>query len=231
VLSHLVTPVFVPRYFLPSGIGLAIVLAASADGLGADTQIPSRWAVRATWAAMILFLMVSPMLTVVAVGPINLSWDYLDVARMEQDLPPDVPVVAGWQEDFVKLMRLAHNPEPRYYFLLDWPGALVGPRAFVLDYHLMQAYRNNGYYSENILDSHSFLCSHRDFAVLDGPNGSTLDAHDTNSPDMQKPNWFDTNIRMAPQFEWQVIADFDAPEVKRKLILVHRKAALRFCQP
>ncbi len=31
VLSHLVTPVFVQRYFLPSGIGLAMVLAASAD--------------------------------------------------------------------------------------------------------------------------------------------------------------------------------------------------------
>jgi hypothetical protein len=231
VLSHVVTPVFVPRYFLPSGIGLAIVLAASADGLGADKQIPARWALRSMWAAIVLFLMISPMLTVLAVGPISLSWDYLDVPRLEQDLPANVPVVAGWQEDFVKLMRLAQNPEARYYFLLDWPGALVGPRAFVLDYHLMQAYRNNGYYSKNIQDSHSFLCSHPDFAVLDGPNGSTLDAHNRNTPDMQKPNWFDTNIRTASQFEWKAIADFDAPEVTRKLIIVHRRAPLPFCGP
>ena len=38
-------------------------------------------------------------------------------------------------------MRLSRNPEVRYYYLLDWPAALVGPRAFVVDYHLMQAYR------------------------------------------------------------------------------------------
>ena len=81
---------------------------------------------------------------------------------------------------------LAHNPKLSYYFLLDWPAALVGPRAFVLDYHLMQAYRNNGYYAKNIQDSHSFLCSHPDFLVLDAPNANTLDAHNDNSPDMQE---------------------------------------------
>ena len=43
LLSHLITPVFVPRYFLPSGIGLAIILAASADALGSDRPIRSRW--------------------------------------------------------------------------------------------------------------------------------------------------------------------------------------------
>ena len=158
--------------FPASGVGLAIVLAASADGLGADKQIPARWALRLMWAAIVLFLMISPMLTVLAVGPISLSWDYLDVLRLEQDLPENVPVKPAWQQDFVKLMRLAQNPEARYYFLLDWPGALVGPRGFVLDYHLMHAYRSNGYYSKNIQDSQSFLCSHPDFAVLDGPNGA-----------------------------------------------------------
>ena len=61
--------------------------------------------------------------------------------------PPGVPVVAAWQEDFSKFMRSVSNPEARYYFPLDWHAALAGPRSFVLDYHLMQAYRDNGYYS------------------------------------------------------------------------------------
>jgi hypothetical protein len=181
------------------------------------------------WSAIVLFLMISPMLTVLAVGPISLSWDYLDVQCLEQMVPAGVPVVAGWQEDFVKFMRLAQNPEARYYFLLDWPGALVGPRAFVLDYHLMQAYRSNGYYSGNIQESQSFLCSHPDFVVLDAPNANTLDAT-KRSPDMQKPNWFDINVRTKPQYEWKVIGSFDAPEVKRKLIVVHRRAPLAFCK-
>jgi hypothetical protein len=231
VLSHLITPVFVPRYFLPSGIGLAIVLAAAVEALGADGHSRLRWVPRAMWAAIVLLLVISPVLTVVAVGPTNLGWDYLDVERLEQIVPAGVPVVAGWQEDFVKFMRLAHNPEARYYFLLDWPGALVGPRAFVLDYHLMQAYRSNGYYARNIQESQSFLCSHPDFFVLDAPNASTLDAHNDNSPDMQKPNWFDVNIKTRPQFDWKAIAAFNGTEVTRKLIAVHRKGALAFCQP
>ncbi len=95
ILSHLITPVFVPRYLLPSGIGLAIVLAASVDALGSDRHPQPRWAPRVMWAAIVLFLMISPVLTVLAVGPINLSWTYLDVQHLEQFIPPHVPVVAA----------------------------------------------------------------------------------------------------------------------------------------
>ena len=146
VLSHLVTPVFSPRYFLPSGIGLAIVLAATADALGSDSNVASRTVPRLLWQPVVFFLLISPVLTVRALGSQSLYRGYLDVQRLEQIVPPNVAVVAGWQEDFAKLMRYARSPNPQYYFLLDWPAALVGPRAFVLDYHLMQAYRNNGYY-------------------------------------------------------------------------------------
>jgi hypothetical protein len=229
LLSHLITPVFVPRYFLPSGIGLTIVLTASADALGSDRDTRSRRATHATWVAIVLFLMISPVATVMAVGPINLGWSYLDVQRFEQSLPSNVPVVAAWQQDFVKFMRYSNNPNIQYYFLLDWPAALVGPRAFVLDYHLMRAYRDNGYYSKNIQDSHSFLCSHPDFVVLDAPNANTLDARNDNSQDLQKPNWFDSNIRTTPQFEWKVIASFEGTDVTRKLIVVHRRGSLAFC--
>ncbi len=126
-------------------------------------------------------------------------------------------------------MRLAQNPSDRYYFLLDWQAALLGPRAFVLDYHLMQAYRNSGYYAKNIQDGRNFLCSHPDFLVLDAPNATTLDTTRGIEPDMRKPNWFDLNIKTAPQFEWRVIASFEGTEVNRKLISVHRNAALPFC--
>jgi hypothetical protein len=229
VLSHLITPVFVPRYYLPSGIGMAIVLVVSADALGADNWINSRLAPRLMWAAVVLFMMISPVLSVMALEPLNLDFHYLDVQRLDRVVPANVAVVAGWQEDFEKIMRYSPNSQSRYYFLLDWPAALAGPRTFVLDYHLMRAYRDNGYYSENIQDSHSFLCSHPDFLVLDGPNANTLDAHNENSPDWKKPNWFDLNIRTTPQFEWNVIDSFNAPEVTRKLIAVHRRASLPFC--
>jgi hypothetical protein len=226
LLSHLITPVFIARYLLPSGVGLAIILAASADKLGADLSIG--WQ-RVVWPVMVAFLLVSPVLTVLALGASSNYRGYLDIAHLEQAVPPDVPVVAGWQEDFAKLMRYSHNPNIHYYFLLDEPAAVVGPRAFVLDYNLMKAYRENGYYSENIEDSHVFLCSHSHFVVLDAPNGNTLDGDAANSPDMKKPNWFDVTIRTNPQFQWKVIDSLDASEVTRRLIVVQRAAPLPFC--
>jgi hypothetical protein len=229
VLSHLITPVFAPRYMLPSGIGLTIVLTASASALGADAQTRSRWTPHWVWVAIIVLLMAAPMLTVLAVGPISLNLAYLDVKGVERMAPAGIPVVAAWQEDFSKFMRLSPNPEARYYFPLDWPVALAGPRSFVLDYHLMQAYRNSGYYSRNIWDSNSFLCYYADFLVLDAPNANTLDSGNDNSANFKKPNWFDVNIRATPQFDWKVIASFDAPAVTRKLITVHRKAPLPYC--
>jgi hypothetical protein len=207
-LSHLVTPVFVHRYLLPSGIGLAIVLADFADALGADRRASSRW----VWAAVTSFLVVSPVLSVAALPPLDSSRQYLDVQRLDSLIPPNAAVVAGWQEDFSKLMRFSHSPQDRY-FLLDWPTALVGPTGFVLDYHLMQAYRDSGYYSRNIQDSQDFLCSHPDFFVLDAEGRS----------------WFDITIRRMPQFEWRVIDSFNSPEFARHLIAVHRRMALPFC--
>ena len=159
------------------------------------------------------------------------SRGYLDVSRLEQLIPPDGTVVIGWQEDFSKLMRLTARPDHHYYFLLDWPAALAGPRSFVLDYHLMQAYRNNGYYAKNIQDSHEFLCSHTDFWVLDAPNASALQlGRHEDTLEMEKPNWFDLNVKSEPEFQWKVVDSFDATEVTRNLIVVHRKSNLPFCE-
>jgi hypothetical protein len=229
VLSHVVTPVFTPRYFLPSGIGMAILLAACAHALGADRQAGSRLAARLAWSAVVLFLMILPVLTVLALEPIERSWAYLDVHRLEETIPPGLPVVAAWEGDFVKLMRLTHDPGAHFFHLLDWPSALVGQRGCVLGYHLMQAYRANGYFSNNIQENRDFLCAHPDFVVLDAPNANTLDGTPSPDPEMNKPNWFDINIKSRPEFEWKPIASFDGPAVVRELIAVHRRAPLDFC--
>jgi hypothetical protein len=208
-LSHLLTPVFVHRYFLPSGIGLAIILADFADVLGSD----SRSSPRVVWGVVGLLLAISPVLSVLALPPLDLSREYLDVERLDRVVPPNIAVVAGWQEDFSKLMRFSHNPQNRYYFLLDWPAALAGPTGFVLDYHLMKAYRDSGYYTTNIQDRDEFLCSHADFLVLDAAGRS----------------WFDISVKQMPQFEWKVIDSFSSPDLRRSLIAVHRRAPLPFC--
>jgi hypothetical protein len=209
VISHLLSPVFVSRYLLPCGVGVAIILADFADELGAGRQGSSRM----VWGSIVLFLVICPVATVLALPPLDTRQEYLDVQRLDHVVPPNIAVVAGWQEDFSKVMRFSHDPQSRYYFLLDWPSAVEGPRGFVLDYHLMKAYRDNGYYSKNIQDSQGFFCSHPDFLVLD----------------VEQHGWFDMTIKRMPQFEWKVIDSFDAPEAKRSLIAVHRIEPLDFC--
>jgi hypothetical protein len=208
VLSHLISPVFVSRYLLPCGVGAAIILADFADEFGAGTQTSSRL----VWGSIVLFLVICPVATTLALPPLDTRGQYLDVQQLDHVVPPNIAVVAGWQEDFSKLMRFSDDPT-RYYFLLDWPAAVAGPRGFVLDYHLMKAYRDSAYYAKNIRDSQAFLCTHPDFLVLD------VEGH----------SWFDMTIRRMPQFEWKVIDAFEAPEAKRTLIAVHRRAALDFC--
>jgi hypothetical protein len=216
VLSHLITPVFVPRYLLPSGIGLSIVLADFADALGSDSKVSSRWA----WGAVVSFLAISPMLSALALPPLDSSWQYLDVSRLDRSVPPNMAVVADWQDDFAKLMRYSQNPQTQYYFLLDWPSAMKGPRTSVPDYHLMSAYRDVGYYSANIQDNEPFLCLHNDFLVLDSHIAGQS---------AEEPSWFDLTVRKRPQFEWKELSSFDSTDVERKLISVHRREQLPFC--
>jgi hypothetical protein len=206
LLSHLLTPVFVLRYTLPSGIGIAIVLAAFA----ADRRI---------WRWVIVLLLISPICSALLLGPPQVNAQYIDVQQIDTLVRGHMPLVAGWQNDFSVLMRYSSDPQDRFY-LLDWPTALAAEKTAVLDYHLMSAYRSAGYYAQNIQDQNAFLCSHDNFLVLDPHfvKGSALE-----------PSWFDLVIRNAPQFEWKVIATLSATELQRKLIAVHRRAPLPFC--
>jgi Dolichyl-phosphate-mannose-protein mannosyltransferase len=218
-LSYLITPVFVARYMLPAGIGLAIVLADFADAHGSDGKAPSRL----VWAGVASFLAILPMLSSLLMPPLSSSWQFLDVQRLDRTVPANTAVVADWADDFAKLKRYRHSLHAHYYFLLDWPAALAGPKPAVTSYHLLSANRDAGYYSRSIKDSGAFLCSHTDFVVLD----THLIGQDADGP-----TWFDQRVRQAPEFAWRVLDSFDAPYfpvVKRELISVHRREPLAFC--
>jgi hypothetical protein len=220
VMSHLLTPVLVPRYVLPSGIGLSIILAGFAHRLSEHVISSFRATQRVVTVVVVMFLAACPISSALLRGSAELDPRFLDVARLDKISSPDDAVVVGWQLDFAKVMRYTQKPGSHYYFLLDWPAALAGPRAYVLDYHLMQAYRDVGYYSRSIVYGHEFLCSHRDFLILDG--------HDLKAEE-QEPTWFDYTIRNNPSFNYKVIDSLDSSDVKRELIAVHRTAALNYC--
>jgi hypothetical protein len=219
VLSYLVTPIFLARYMLPSGIGLAIVLADFADARGSDNPASSRL----VWVGAASFLAILPVLSSLVMPPLRSSKQFLDVQRLDHTVPANIAVVTDWADDFAKLMLYPHSPHSHYYFLLDWPAALAGPKPDVSSYHLLSSNRDVGYYSPSIQDSDAFLCSHTDFLVLD----THLIGQDANGP-----TWFDQRVREAPEFAWRKLDSFDAPDfpvVKRELISVHRTEPLTFC--
>jgi hypothetical protein len=219
VLSYLVTPIFLARYMVPSGIGLAIVLADFADARGSDNPAASRL----VWVGVATFLAILPMLSSLVMPPLRSSKQFLDVQRLDHTVPENIAVVTDWADDFAKLMRYPHSPHSNYYFLLDWPAALAGPKPDVTSYHLLSSNRDVGYYSPSIQDSDAFLCSHTDFLVLD----THLIGQDADGP-----TWFDQRVREAPEFTWRKLDSFDAPDflvVKRELISVHRREPLTFC--
>ena len=219
VVSYLVTPIFLARYMLPSGIGLAIVLADFADARGSDSPASSRL----VWVVAASFLAILPMLSSLVMPPLRSSKQFLDVQRLDHTVPENIAVVTDWADDFAKLMRYPRSPHSNYYFLLDWSAALAGPKPDVTSYHLLSSNRDVGYYARSIQDSDAFLCSHTDFLVLD----THLIGQDADGP-----TWFDQRVREAPEFTWRKLDSFDAPDfpvVRRELISVHRREPLTFC--
>ncbi|MGC2635903.1 MAG: glycosyltransferase family 39 protein [Acidobacteriaceae bacterium] len=148
-VSHLVTPIWVARYLLPSALGVGILAAGWADRF-----------TRGTGALVlgIVALLLLPV-TVLAAKP-----DFLDVARIDQ-LAAGRPIVCDWAPDFLVVLRYSAHPAT-VQFPLDWDSALAGLPAAVGAYHLMENYRRDGYLAGHVLDMPQVL-SHPSFVVLD----------------------------------------------------------------
>ena len=109
-------------------------------------------------------------------------------------------------------MRYSDSGGQRWVFLLDWPYSLQQkdyPGA-VTDYHLMQAYQANGYFTDTIFPYQAFLCSHPKFLLLDNRTDS----------------WFNARIRNVPDYRWQIVKVLDP---NRQLIQVTRIRPLADC--
>jgi Dolichyl-phosphate-mannose-protein mannosyltransferase len=150
VASRTVTPIFVPRYLLPSSFGIAILLASWLD---------RRKLARSTVYALAALALLQPIATAVAVRPF-----YLDVQRFDTITAGQI-VVSDWLIDFTALIRSSKDSRQIVY-PLDWEAALRGSSYEVPDYHLMKAYQEQGFLVGNIKDTDSIL-RQSSFLVLD----------------------------------------------------------------
>lgn len=156
IVSHLVTPIYVARYMIPSAIGVAILAGGWAE--------QSRLAMGGAGKRMAWALLLLPIAAAALDRPVR-----LDVSRIER-IAAGRPVVCDDINDFLLVARHSHGSS-QTEFPLDWPAALAGPPSEGDAYHLMFNYRRAGYLRSDIRDDAQIL-SQPSFVVLDQPGTS-----------------------------------------------------------
>ena len=156
VISHIAAPIFLPRYMIPSALGIAMLAAA--------------WARNKTGkgiASVSVAVLLLPVATALLANP-----KALDVAGVD-GIAAGYPVVCDSLKDFLVMTRYSARPA-----LLDYPldeaAANTVPGADA-DFRLMTNYRREGYLAANLPDSGSIL-NRRSFLLLDNGDAAWFHA-------------------------------------------------------
>ncbi len=151
VVSHLAQPILLPRYLIPTAIGVAMLAAAWFEESGPGAG-------RVAAALSVVFLLL-PIASVLLTTPVNFH-----AAPIDQ-LAAGRPVVCDDFHDFLYMVRYSGYPDSPQY-PLDWPVALRAERAAVSNYHLLVNYRREGFLVPNVRDVSEIL-NRPSFLLLD----------------------------------------------------------------
>ena len=175
------TSLFINRYLLPVNIGLALIMAEIFRLMRWDLILPSRhWfplTGRSRTEAIAAFAAVLLLCNVIHVQPYTLgSVDY--TGQLTALLPKNIPVVFEDAWGFTEMIGTQHSSGVQYLYMLDWPHSIdpAAPRLEVTQYHLMENWKNAGYFSGSIQYRDDFLRHYRKFLVLQ----RAVDATDRN---------------------------------------------------
>jgi len=89
-------------------------------------------------------------------------------AALSASLPKGVPVICEDAFAFTELISRQHGSDVLYTYLLDWPNSIAAgtPRLEVTQYHLMQNWKQAGYFSGSIQYINRFLVETPSFYTL-----------------------------------------------------------------
>ncbi len=162
VLSHVAAPIFLPRYMIPSALGIAILAASWARNRSGKGI--------AGLSAAVLLL---PLATALLAHP-----DGLDVARVD-GIAAGHTIVCDSLKDFLVMTRYSALPA-RVEYPLDEAAANTVPGADA-DFRLMTNYRREGYLAANLPDGSQIL-GRRSFLLLDNGDAAWFHAAIENNP-------------------------------------------------
>lgn len=173
LMQFLTSPVFVPRYMIPSALGLAIALAAVAQRAAEGVPREPLWRYRAALAtkgALLLTLVGFP-LYYAAAFPARERQDR-QLAAASTHVPPGTPVVAELIVDFGPLWFYQGRLPGKVYFLDDsasaaLPGNAAGGLSAIKS---GRTYARNGYFPGVLVPPDTVFRRHTRFLVIDQPH-------------------------------------------------------------
>lgn len=186
---------FVDRYFLPSVIGSATIVASLLDERLRSVRV--NLALTAVWLLLFSAL---------------LSWPIVSIGKVEdnrfqvidKNIPGGLPVIVAEANVFLPLDYLSRRPDHPYYYVLDWESALQSTsRGATVDYKLMRNARDSGYHSGRILEGALALCQFDRFLVVQNEGFA----------------WFQTRVFSNPDYQIEHLGDF---ATDRQLWMVKR---------
>ena len=186
---------FVDRYFLPSLIGAATLVAYLLDSR--LTAVRLNFALRSAWCVLLVVILAWPLVSIEKVR--DNRFEVID-----RSITLDLPVFVPDAQVFLPLSYLSYKPVRRYYYPLDWDAALrsTSPGATLL-YKLMRNAKSSGYSSDRIIEGPQALCLFDSFLVVENPSHA----------------WFQARVFSNPDYQVEHVGDF-SPD--RQLWLVKR---------
>ena len=158
----------IPRYLLPTTVG-TIFLIAETMTLGGSMlhwPMPARYTAKViSWTLFLAMLLVYDFIYLPRYNA-GLQKDY--TAALTTQMPKGAPVVCEDAFAFTELVSLQHGSGVPYTFLLDWKNAVApaAPRVEVTQYHLMENWKNHGFFSGSIRDREAFLRQTPEFYTI-----------------------------------------------------------------
>jgi len=208
VLAQWSTTLFNQRYFLPASIGLGFLLTHLVETNTAMWGLKGAWARAMTVCCALLLgcMMVLPVVTALHASPAEASgFRYVDTL-----IPPGMPVILEDMHMFLSLSYFTGRRDRPYFYVLDWPLASQArsPQSAALCHNTMRAWKQNGYWSDRIIDSQELLCRGQRFMVIDSPD--TLP-------------WYQAHVAGNPAFNSRLVQYLDQ---RHALVVVERRPAV-----
>lgn len=207
IFSVVVKPVFVPKYVLPSMLGMAILLAWIAER-AARFPLTGTWSacLKAGWAVVIAALLAMPIISAVRQDAHQAPMYGVRSDDITAMVPAGTPIAV---ENYHLFLPLRQQASTAYVYVGDQEAAAFdgADRSALLHYRGAALWKDLGYLSAAAPEWHDFLASHSSFAVVHSPGHL----------------WFDWRLRNNPEYSWRSLGSVGPHEI----LLVERRAPFK----